>query len=123
MICHVDGAGNFGAAVADVLGDEWAQSVVGKPVLGDGSRAIVDILKSLDVLVKIQRFKHRYPYDWKTDKPVIVTYVFYFSAHHLPYPYTMVSATSQWFANLDDIKGGALKALEDVHFIPPICKS
>ena len=33
------------------------------------------------------------------------------------------SATSQWFANLDDIKDKALTALENVSFFPPVCAS
>ena len=33
------------------------------------------------------------------------------------------SATSQWFANLDDIKDKALAALENVSFFPPVCES
>lgn len=47
--------------------------MVGKEVLGDGGKAIVGLLKDLGVLKKVQRIKHRYPYDWKTDKPIIVT--------------------------------------------------
>ena len=30
-------------------------------------------------------------------------------------------ATSQWFANLDNIKENALTALEEVAFFPPAC--
>lgn len=30
-------------------------------------------------------------------------------------------ATSQWFANLDNIKESALTALEEVTFFPPAC--
>jgi isoleucyl-tRNA synthetase len=33
------------------------------------------------------------------------------------------SATSQWFANLDNIKDDALEALQEVSFIPPVCTS
>ena len=38
---------------------------------------MVGLLKDMNRLVKIERFKHRYPYDWKTDKPVIVTCVLF----------------------------------------------
>ncbi|KAG6854411.1 hypothetical protein C0991_006953 [Blastosporella zonata] len=100
MICHVDGEGKFTSDVADIVGEESAPSLVGQEVLGDGSRAVVELLKKVDALVKVQRFKHRYPYDWKTDKPIIVT------------------ATSQWFADLNSIKDNALSALEDVSFFP-----
>ncbi|KAG6831067.1 hypothetical protein H0H92_012990 [Tricholoma furcatifolium] len=103
MVCHVDGEGKFNSEVADVVGD-LAHTLVGKEVLSDGSRAIVELLKKVDALVKVQRIKHRYPYDWKTDKPIIVT------------------ATSQWFADLNSIKENSLRALEDVVFVPPQCK-
>lgn len=73
MVCHVDGEGKFSGAVADVLGPEAAKEVEGKEVLSDGSKAVVDILRRLNRLIKVKRIKHRYPYDWKTDKPVIVT--------------------------------------------------
>ncbi|GLB39107.1 putative class-I aminoacyl-tRNA synthetase family protein [Lyophyllum shimeji] len=104
MTCHVDGAGRFTCDVADVLGDASA-NVVGQEVLGDGSRAVVELLRKVGALVKVQRIKHRYPYDWKTDKPIIVT------------------ATSQWFADLANIKNDALNALKDVSFFPPASRN
>ncbi|PBK94614.1 isoleucyl-tRNA synthetase [Armillaria gallica] len=72
MLCHVGSEGEFKADVADVVGDAAAQSLVGKPVLEDGSRAVVALLKEINSLVKIERFKHKYPYDWRTDKPIII---------------------------------------------------
>ncbi|KAI0305316.1 tRNA synthetases class I-domain-containing protein [Multifurca ochricompacta] len=104
LICHVEG-GVFTSEVANVVGKEAAETLIGQPVLDQGSRTIVGLLKSMGRLLKIERFKHRYPYDWKTDKPVIVT------------------ATSQWFANLDDIKEDALKALKTVTFFPQISRN
>ncbi|KAG6816435.1 hypothetical protein H0H87_006097 [Tephrocybe sp. NHM501043] len=100
MVCHVDGEGKFTSEVVDIVGESGA-GIVGQEVLGDGSRAVVELLKKVGALVKVQRFKHRYPYDWKTDKPIIVT------------------ATSQWFADLDSIKDNALCALGGVSFFPP----
>ncbi|TFK41606.1 tRNA synthetases class I-domain-containing protein [Crucibulum laeve] len=101
MICHVNDAGKFSSDVADVVGEAAAQKLIGQEVLGNGSKAIVELLKEIGCLVKIKRIKHRYPYDWKTSKPIIVT------------------ATSQWFANLDRIKDNALTALKEVSFFPP----
>lgn len=75
VVCHVDGEGRFTEGVIDVIGKDSAGNVQGREVLGEGSKAIVDLLTRLGRLVKIQRIKHRYPYDWKTDKPIIVTYV------------------------------------------------
>lgn len=73
MICHVDADGNFTKDVASVVGQEAARLLVDQPVLGDGGKAIVEMLKKMERLVKVKRIKHRYPYDWRTDKPVIVT--------------------------------------------------
>lgn len=66
IICHVDGAGKFSSDVAHVVGEEAAQMLVGQEVLKDGSKAIIKLLESTGSLVKVQRIKHRYPYDWKT---------------------------------------------------------
>ncbi|ESK91771.1 isoleucyl-trna synthetase [Moniliophthora roreri MCA 2997] len=101
MICHVDAEGAFNAEVQKIVGDKAAETLIGQPVLDSGSRTVVELLKEIKALRKIKRVKHRYPYDWKTDKPVIVT------------------ATSQWFANLDGIKEKALAALDEVLFVPP----
>ncbi|KAF9559444.1 isoleucyl-tRNA synthetase [Agrocybe pediades] len=100
LICHVDGQGKYTPEVAEVVGPVLAERLVGKEVLGDGNKEMVMLLKEAQKIVKIQRIKHRYPYDWKTDKPIIVT------------------ATSQWFANLDHIKDDALEALKEVSFFP-----
>ncbi|CAB5186091.1 unnamed protein product [Rhizophagus irregularis] len=44
--------------------------------------------------------KHKYPYDWRTKKPIILR------------------ATPQWFANVEAIKQQAIKLLEDVKMVP-----
>ncbi|KAJ7145346.1 tRNA synthetases class I-domain-containing protein [Mycena crocata] len=103
IICHVGGAGEFTSEVTDTVG-EAGKVLIGESVLDGGSRKVVEILKELGALVKIQRIKHRYPYDWRTNQPIIMT------------------STSQWFANLDDIKADALAALEDVSFFPAISR-
>ncbi|KAI0088191.1 isoleucyl-tRNA synthetase [Irpex rosettiformis] len=99
LLCHVDRLGKFTDGVKEIVGEK-GEALVGQEVLGDGNRAMVMLLKELGVVKKIQRIKHRYPYDWKTDKPVLIM------------------ATSQWFANLDAIKDDAIHALEDVEFYP-----
>ncbi|CAL1708916.1 unnamed protein product [Somion occarium] len=100
IFCHVDDLGCFSSDIAEVVGEEAARQLVGKEVLGDGGREMAKLLKSMGVLRKDHVIKHRYPYDWKTDKPIIV------------------KATSQWFANLEEIKGDAIAALQNVRFIP-----
>ncbi|KAK7683470.1 hypothetical protein QCA50_013304 [Cerrena zonata] len=100
ILCHVDDLGCFSLDIAEIVGEEAARDLIGKEVLGDGGKAISMLLKSMGVVLKNHSIKHRYPYDWKTDKPVIIR------------------ATSQWFANLDAIKANALSALHKVKFIP-----
>ncbi|KIM42355.1 hypothetical protein M413DRAFT_444780 [Hebeloma cylindrosporum] len=100
LLCHVNSKGQFTHDVADVVGTEYAERLAGKEVLGNGNKEMVMLLKDAGKIVKIERIKHRYPYDWKTNEPIIVT------------------ATSQWFANLDFIKEDALNALKDVSFFP-----
>ena len=119
IICHVDGEGNFSNKVQDVVGEELAKELVGKAVLDEGSRHIVQLLGQVGALLKIKRIKHKYPYDWRTKKPVIVTYVILF-LFELAFDLLDHRATSQWFADLDTIKEDALSALKDVTFYPSI---
>lgn len=71
MLCHVNDLGQFSGSIADIVGTK-AEQLVGKDILEDGGKSMVDILKLLGSLKKVERVKHRYPYDWKTDKPVII---------------------------------------------------
>ncbi|KAM6492390.1 tRNA synthetases class I (I, L, M and V) domain containing protein [Amanita muscaria] len=105
LVCHIDSEGKFHKDVVSVVGDDLSRLLLRQEVLGNGGKVIVNILKEMGCLVKVKRIKHRYPYDWKTDQPIIVT------------------ATSQWFANLDNIKNNALKALVDVSFFPPVSRN
>lgn len=76
LICHVDGKGQFVNSVCDIIGEEKGRCLAGLDVLGEGTTTIIQILREMDgVLLKEESIKHRYPYDWKTDKPIIVTYV------------------------------------------------
>lgn len=70
----------------------------GKSVFGEGSKAVVSLI-ARDVM-NLARYKHKYPYDWRTKQPIIVR------------------ATAQWFADVAHIKEPALKALDEVRFVP-----
>ncbi|KAF8838923.1 isoleucyl-tRNA synthetase [Paxillus ammoniavirescens] len=102
MLCHVNSKGKFSQRVMEVVTEKvGGEALVGLDVLTAGSKAVVGLLENYGALLAVERIKHRYPYDWKTNEPVIVT------------------ATSQWFADLNNIKGDALTALEEVTFFPP----
>lgn len=70
-----------------------------------GSNAILKYLEKLGLLRAKQNYRHKYPVDWRTKEPVIVR------------------ATAQWFANVDGIKDGAMKAIANVKFMPETGRS
>jgi isoleucyl-tRNA synthetase len=73
---------------------------VGKFVLTEGNETVLRELERCGKLLKHEKYVHKYPYDWRTKKPVIVR------------------ATKQWFTDLSRIKEDALRAIERVKIIP-----
>jgi isoleucyl-tRNA synthetase len=73
ILCHVDETGAFSPEIANVVGEEAAASLIGKNVLVKGNTAMLDLLKKERKAVKTENIWHRYPYDWKTNEPIIVT--------------------------------------------------
>ncbi|KAG6331358.1 hypothetical protein ID866_7732 [Astraeus odoratus] len=124
MLCHVDGKGRFSDAVRDIIRTPAATineggDFVGLRVLEEGSKAIVKLLGLTGSLIAVEKVRHRYPYDWRTEEPVIVTWVLVYFFVVVAFIPEFRRATSQWFANLDNIKEDALTALESVTFFPP----
>ena len=66
------------------------------------SKVIVEDIEASGHLMAYSEFTHSYPHDWRSKKPVIYR------------------ATEQWFISVDesDVRQNALKALEDVEFVP-----
>ena len=77
----------------------------GKAVLTDGNEAVISHLSQTGHLLARHRYQHKYPYDWRSKLPVIVR------------------ATEQWFADVRDLREGALSSLDAVQFIPEIGKA
>lgn len=76
LLCLVGPEGTFSEqaiAQASWLDPTIGPRLIGKPVLKEGSSEVVQILRSIGHLLHEQKLHHRYPYDWKTDTPVIVT--------------------------------------------------
>jgi isoleucyl-tRNA synthetase len=90
----VDDAGCFTSEASF----EHADVLEGLPVTPEGNKAVLGLLGSK--ILNAHAYKHKYPYDWRTKKPVIVR------------------ATEQWFADVGILKERALKALQDVQFTP-----
>jgi isoleucyl-tRNA synthetase len=91
LLSPVDADGNF---------TEEARQFAGLNVLGDGNQAVIDALTEAGSLLKEEPYVHKYPYDWRTKKPVILR------------------ATEQWFATVAGFREEALKAIASVKWIP-----
>ncbi|KAI9808816.1 MAG: isoleucine-tRNA ligase [Pycnora praestabilis] len=74
--------------------------LLGKEVLKGGGKDVLEYLRECGRVLGTHKYKHRYPYDWRSKLPVIVR------------------ATEQWFADVGGIKEAALQSLDDVQFIP-----
>ena len=88
---------DLGLFTAAAFPDDPA-ALEGKSVLDAGSDAVLKILG--DKVLAVHKYKHKYPYDWRTKLPVIVR------------------ATEQWFADVESVKESALQSLEEVQFVP-----
>lgn len=92
ILAPVDENGNF---------TQDAGKFAGLNVLGEGNQAIIDALAQAGSLLKEEAYQHKYPYDWRTNKP------------------TIFRATEQWFASVHGFREDALKAIASVRWIPP----
>lgn len=44
----------------------------GKPAFGEGTSAVIELLEKESALMLEQEYIHKYPYDWRTKKPVML---------------------------------------------------
>jgi isoleucyl-tRNA synthetase len=92
VLAPIDDYGNFTI--------EAGAEFVGLNILKDGNGAVIDALSAKGALLKEENYKHKYPYDWRTKKPVVLR------------------ATEQWFASVAGFREEALKAIKEVNWIP-----
>ncbi|KAL8886695.1 MAG: hypothetical protein Q9215_005647 [Flavoplaca cf. flavocitrina] len=100
-VAPVDDAGCFSNLV---LPHGLHNELNGKAVLDQGTEAVLNLFDSVGALVKRHPFIHKYPYDWRTKKPLIIR------------------ATEQWFADVGKIQSEALESLAAVNFVPESAK-
>ncbi|HPJ24506.1 MAG TPA: class I tRNA ligase family protein, partial [Bacillota bacterium] len=91
VFCPVDEQGNMTAAAGERFAGLFVEDCNGE---------VIKALDELGVLLAQSQFTHSYPHDWRTGKPVIFR------------------ATSQWFANIDDIKEDILQAIKTIKWYP-----
>lgn len=65
-----------------------------------GNAAVLEHLKELGALLKHSTFSHSYPHCWRCKKPLIFR------------------ATEQWFASVEGFRANALKAIDEVQWLP-----
>ena len=66
----------------------------------DANKPIAQHLESLGLLFGLKKIIHQYPHCWRCKKPVLFR------------------ATNQWFCSVDDFKADAVKAINEVEWIP-----
>lgn len=92
-LCPVNDSGHFTA--------EAGPRFEGKFILKEGNDAVIQALSEVpNALFHSHKYTHKYPYDWRTKKPVIIR------------------ATRQWFADLRYISQGSVAALSNVNVVP-----
>jgi len=104
VLSPVDDAGKF-TEEADAGLEGTGYSLKGLFVLGEGNNVGVQLLNSTGALLKMQPYKHKYPYDWRTKKP------------------TITRATDQWFASVEAFRDEALKEIDNVQWLPSTGKN
>lgn len=97
----VDDEGKYTSEVPQEL-----SQLKGLYVLNQGQKEILKILEEKNVIVSVNKnYRHKYPYDWRSKKPVIIR------------------STAQWFADIASIKNDAIESLNDVEFYPATGKN
>lgn len=85
VLCPVNDAGEYSEDILALVDGEnkerggesgWGRRLLGKSVLGEGGVEALKILKESGVLVMEEPYRHRYPYDNRTNKPMIIRCVF-----------------------------------------------
>lgn len=75
VVCPVDDAGKYTSEIRMLAKNkEHGEKLVGKEVLNQGTNDVLAVLKETGALLAEQRYKHRYPYDGRTNKPMIIRF-------------------------------------------------
>lgn len=91
----IDSEGRF---TAEAYPDDPEVLTSAPSILDGGSSSVLELVG--DDVIAVHELRHKYPYDWRSKKPVVIR------------------ATAQWFADVGSIKDDALNALKNVRFVP-----
>jgi isoleucyl-tRNA synthetase len=97
--CPVDAAGRL--FHAEGAAGHLPEELIGKTVW-EANPIVIEILKSANALLGLEKLDHSYPHCWRCHKP------------------TIFRATEQWFIGMDrnDLRGQALEAITKVKWMP-----
>jgi isoleucyl-tRNA synthetase len=84
VLCAVDAEGRLNDVLDQLVAPEVADRLRGKDVLKDGTAETIRILQGNGRLISEVKVEHKYPYDWRTKKPVIFRCVFLFLSLNSP---------------------------------------
>ncbi|HRP50988.1 MAG TPA: class I tRNA ligase family protein [Candidatus Dojkabacteria bacterium] len=94
----------YGLSIAMTINDEGKYLPQVKDFVGlyvkDADQPIIENLKSRDILFKVEKIVHRYPYCWRCETPLI----------HKAQP--------SWFIDIEKIRKDLLKNNEDINWVP-----
>lgn len=91
IYCPVDSLGKFDDSVGPRLQGMFYE---------DANPIVLKMLEEKGLLLASNKFKHAYPHDWRTKKPLIFR------------------ATPQWFFKIEPLKAKLLEAIKDVKWKP-----
>ena len=89
--CPVDERGYYTSEVGPELENKFYE---------EGNEIVIKMLTDCHALLKVSKFSHSYPHDWRTKKPLIYR------------------ATPQWFASIDKIRDVLLDEVKNVKWYP-----
>lgn len=90
LVCPVDNNGRFTEEVPEYAGR----------FVKDADKEIIARLKEMGRLVKRGTIRHRYPFCWRTDTPLIY------------------KAITTWFVDVESLKDRLIEANQQVHWVP-----
>ncbi|OTA91426.1 hypothetical protein M434DRAFT_76280 [Hypoxylon sp. CO27-5] len=93
----IDDEGKF---TPDAFPDLPEALISAPSIIEGGGKNVLSLLQLQCDVLWVEKYQHKYPYDWRTKRPVVIR------------------ATEQWFADVESIKQEALAALDDVRFLP-----
>lgn len=90
LVCPIDGNGQFTAEIPEYQG----------LFVKDADKEIIRTLKAAGAVIQAGTIRHRYPFCWRSDTPLIY------------------KAVQSWFVSVESIKEGLLKSNEQIHWTP-----